>query len=60
MSVAPASVFMRELQFKHSYFVNCLNVANEPIVFETRFYLFCCTVHFDYIKVPFTNECTLY
>jgi len=39
MSVAPASVFVRELQFKHSCLVNCWIVAIEPILSETRFYL---------------------
>jgi hypothetical protein len=27
---------------------------------STKYVFYCCTVHFDNIKIIFTNECTLY
>jgi hypothetical protein len=37
-------------------FLQC-SIVLLPII---SFFFYCCTVHFDNIKITFTNECTLY
>jgi hypothetical protein len=52
---------------RHSVYAHCSQSAHygfhctlhKAETSKTLFF-YCCTMHFDNIKIPFTNECTLY